>query len=604
MLASIRKCFAILSARMRLRWVGLIPLAVTVAALESMGAAGVFAFITIINEPTQVATVPVVSALYRVLPWQEGKALILSLAIALAAFYILKNILVGLIIYLQSRVVSNSAAELSAQLFKGYLTVPFAFHLQRNSAEVIRTTTDSVQQTVQGVMEPALGIVTETFVLMGILTVLMITAPLATVIAALFLGCLIGLLLRVTKHPFSSWGVREQELRREILQTLQQSLGALKEVKVMGREHFFFGIFASLQAGLARIQYLRSTLSLIPNLLIETVFVCGMLLVVGLVTVRASAPQDVLPLLGLYAYAGFRIIPSMNRVLMKRNFIRHGSGAVDIVYSDFMLLRDSMANGFESRPMVGPSLGHHMVLTGVSYAYEGASAPALRDINLTITCGESLGIVGATGAGKSTLINIILGLLQPSSGEITVDGRSILGSKSSWLSRISYVPQEVYLTDDSLRRNIALGCEDQEIVEARVRASVRMAQLESFIDGLPQGLDTTVGERGIRLSGGQRQRIAIARALYSEPELIVFDEATSALDNRTEAEVTRAMQALHGVTTLIIIAHRLSTVRVCDRLVFLHNGQLTGTGTFDELLQENREFREMVSRPGSDEAPL
>ena len=235
------------------------------------------------------------------------------------------------------------------------------------------------------------------------------------------------------------------------------------------------------------------------------------------------------------------------------------------------------------------------MLERVRYTYEGSATPALREIDLTIRCGESVGIVGPTGSGKSTLINVILGLLRPSSGRLTVDGRDAFDNLRLWQRKIGFVPQEIYLTDDSLRRNIAFGLEDEEIDERQVKAAIRLAQLEDLVALLPLGLDTVIGERGIRLSGGERQRVAIARALYHEPELLVFDEATSALDNQTERAVSRAIDALQGNKTLILIAHRLSTVRKCGRLIFLCAGRVAGSGTFEQLLQTNREFRELVA---------
>ncbi|MBI3302784.1 MAG: ABC transporter ATP-binding protein [Deltaproteobacteria bacterium] len=595
MIATLRKCLLFLSPQIRWRWAGLIPLAVAAALLETLGAAAVFALMKIISDPSHVSRLPVVSAIYRVLPWREGRAVVLSFTVLVALFYILKNGLLAVAAYVQNKVVSDSMAALSRRMLQGYLMVPYAFHFRRNSAELIRNTSDSAEAVFRLVMVSAVSAISEVLVEAGIITVLMVTAPGVTLFAIVVLFGMLAVLLKLTRRVFTRWGVREQELKRAILQSLQQSLGGLKEIKVMGRERFFYEGFASRQGALVRIRSLHTTLVAVPRLLIETVFVCGMLLVITLVTARDSAGPDLVPLLGLYAYAGFRVIPSVNRILLNLNDIRYGAAATQRLYNDFVAFGHLASGAFAVSEGEDLTFTDCISLEQVSYTYDGAPTPVLHDVTLTIRRGESLGIVGPTGAGKSTLIDLILGLLQPSGGRITVDGRDIVQPLRSWQRKIGYVPQSIFLTDDSMRRNIAFGLRDVDIDERKVQAAVRLAQLEEYVASLPHGLDTIVGERGVRLSGGQRQRVAIARALYHEPEVLVFDEATSALDNQTEREVIRAIEALRGEKTLLVVAHRLSTVRACDRLVFLCDGCVAGYGSFDDLMAHNPDFRRMAA---------
>jgi len=595
MLTTLRKCTAFLSPQMRWQWMSLVPLAVLGAFLEAVGAVAVFALIKIIGDPTQVTTLPVVSTLYTWLPWQVEGQIVLSFTVLVGVFYIVKNGLLAVAGYVQSIVAGHSVASLSRRMFLGYLMVPYPFHFQRNSAELIRNITDAVDVVFRQVMLSAVSLVSEALIVTGIVVVLMVSAPFVTLFTVALLFGTVAVLLKLTRRVFTRWGARQQELRKTILQSLHQSLGGLKEVKVLGREQFFYNIFARRQGTLVRVHSRYATGTTAPRLLIETVFVCGMLLVIVLVTREGRDALDLVSLLGLYAYAGFRIIPSAYRIMLSVSVIRHGTAAVNHVYNDFMAFAPHLPEADRTTNGEDLSFTDGLVLDNVSYAYSAEDAPVLEEVSLTIRRGESIGIVGPTGVGKSTLIDLVLGLLHPSTGRILVDGKDIFSAMRSWRHKIGYVPQSIFLTDDTLRRNIAFGLEDAEIDERQLHIAVRMAQLEKFVATLPRGLETVVGERGVRLSGGQRQRVGIARALYHEPEILVFDEATSALDNQTERAVIGAIESLRGEKTLLIVAHRLSTVRGCDRLVFLRDGRIAGCGSFDELLVNNADFRDMAA---------
>lgn len=586
---------------MRLRWAALIPLALISAMMEALGAAAVFFLIRVVSDPAAPIHIPVVG---RVLDAYPRTHLVPWLTLLVGLFYVVKNGLLAFAAYAQRTLVAESEAALARRTLRGYLSLPYAFHLRRNSAEMVRNIFDSVQRVFERVLLPALGIVTESLVIAGILAVLLLAAPLPTVAAGGFLFLLLAVLLRATRHRVARWGAQEQRLKKETLQSLQQSLGGLKEIRVMGRERFFYERFGALRQELARIASLHDTFAAMPRLLMETVFVLGMLLVLLSITDGGGARHEAVALLGLCAYGGFRIIPSVNRMFYSINSIRFGAAAVNHLYADVMLFDEHddatpAAAGGRRRPF-----RESIALAGVHYIYEGAAGPALRDVSLTIRRGESVGIVGPTGSGKSTLINIILGLLRPSAGSVMVDGRDIFADLGAWQGKIGYVPQEVFLLDDTLRRNIAFGLAEAEIDEGKLRAAVGLAQLEEYVASLPLGLETVVGERGLRLSGGERQRIAIARALYHEPDLLIFDEATSALDNQTERALSRAIETLQGEKTLVLIAHRLSTVQQCGRLIFLRNSRIEGEGTFAQLLESNREFRDMVSRHEASEISL
>jgi ATP-binding cassette subfamily C protein len=403
------------------------------------------------------------------------------------------------------------------------------------------------------------------------------------------------LLLKLSRRIFTRLGSREQELKQEILKSLQQSLGGVKEVKVLGRERFFFDDFTSRHGALTRLRAHHFTLSAAPRLIIETIFITGMLFVISSLVMSSEVGTGLMPQLGLFAYAGVRLIPSASRTLANLNSIRFGSSVTQRLYNDYVQCAHTLDSYPNSHMDSEITFADRVDIKHLTYTYEESPRPVLTDISLTIRRGETIGIVGPTGAGKSTLIDLLLGLLSPSAGDIFSDGENIARSPRSWRTKIGYVPQSIFLIDDTIRRNIALGVKDKEINEQKLWNAIRLAQLEDYVHSLPLGLHTIVGERGVRLSGGQRQRIAIARALYHEPELLMFDEATSALDNQTEREVIQAIETLRGKKTLVIVAHRLSTVRSCDFLVFLKGGKIAACGTFDELLVHSEDFRCMAA---------
>jgi ATP-binding cassette subfamily C protein len=332
-----------------------------------------------------------------------------------------------------------------------------------------------------------------------------------------------------------------------------------------------------------------------PRFLVETVFICIPLVMIILTRNKAGFGHSILPLLGLYAYAGFRAIPSFNRITMHVNNIRYGGAVADSLYDDFNLLGIAQDRSHHEDIDQHLSFEHSLSAEDVCFSYDEKTGYVLKDLSLTIKRGEYIAIAGATGAGKSTIIDIILGLIPPSSGKITVDGIDISNKVSAWRKKIGYVPQDIYLTDDTLRRNIAFGISDEEISENKVLEALRLAQLGDFVASLPKGLDTVTGERGVTLSGGEKQRVAVARALYLNPEILIFDEATSALDSHTEQKLADAIRSLRGHTTIILVAHRIQTIKNCDRIIFIRNKRIEATGGWDELLKSSPEFCKLVN---------
>ena len=443
------------------------------------------------------------------------------------------------------------------------------FHLQRNSATLIQNTTQEVSQFTFGAILPGMGLITESLVVVGLASLLLIAEPIGAIAVVITLGSAAIIFHKFTRQKVTSLGTSRQFHDRLKLQHLQQGLGGAKDVKLLGRENDFLNQYKNHSDQTALIGQRMQTLTQLPRLWIELLAMIGLASIVLIMVVQGKSIGAIAPTLGLFTAAAFRLMPSMNRILNYTQSIRYGLATTNTLCTELKLN--------SSVPNAAPAITapwQEITLRDVCFAYPNAPAPALNHLSLTIQRGETIGFVGPSGSGKSTLVDVVLGLLTPSAGTILVGDSDIQNNLRGWQNQIGYVPQSIYLTDDSLRRNVAFGLADDKIDNAAVARAIRSAQLEEFVATLPAGLEAVVGERGIRLSGGQRQRIGIARALYHDPSVLVLDEATSALDTATEQGVMEAITALHGTKTILIVAHRLSTVEHCDRLYRLENGVL------------------------------
>ncbi|KIL97725.1 ABC transporter ATP-binding protein [Paramagnetospirillum magnetotacticum MS-1] len=588
---TIRACIAMLDPPLRLRWAGLVVLAAGAALLETIGTGVVFGLISVVNDIEILARLPVLGPQLSELARQNQAMTLVVLGLAVVVFFVAKNCYLYFQIYNQEKTGFDTTSIVSDTLLRGYLQVDYTFHFRRNSAQLIQTLEYAVDDSFRSALLSAVIMVSEILVAMGIVTVLLVSEPKISLVTALVLGLLMLGTLTATRRAFSAMGARIQVLQAQVIQAMQQALGAVKEAKVLGREDFFADRYGGLYR--ERSQYLcrASVLQQMPRLAMETLMVAGMVLVITLVVLGADRREAVLPTLALFGYAGFRLQPSLNRIVLYFNNIRKGAAATQSISGDWQRLRLAAAPLSHPAPL---DFTRQLELDAVRYTYPGGDREILKGVTLTVRRGSSIGIAGTTGAGKSTLIDVVLGLLSPTGGRVLVDGVDIAADPRAWQRKIGYVPQVIYLTDDTLRRNIALGIPDGEIDDECIRRAISLAQLDDVVAVLPQGLDTRLGERGINLSGGQRQRIGVARALYNEPELLIFDEATSSLDSETEREVSRAIEALSGEKTVILIAHRLSTLHKCSEIILLKDGVVAGRGSYDDMISGNDDFRRMT----------
>jgi ABC-type multidrug transport system fused ATPase/permease subunit len=388
----------------------------------------------------------------------------------------------------------------------------------------------------------------------------------------------------LTRSRSKAWGEAYQFHERMRVRHLQQGLGAAKDIKVLGREDEFIAQYRTYNEGAARVGQRQSTVQQLPRLFLELLAIVGLAGAVFVLIARGSRVEVLLPTMGLCAAAAFRLMPSVNRLLGAMQGVRFSLPSVETLRHELLLLQK-----IDPPPATtGSPFAAELTLEHISFKYPGSDRWALDDVSMTVTCGMSTGFIGGSGAGKSTLVDIILGLLPPVTGTVCVDGSDIQMQLRGWQNQIGYVPQAIFLTDDTLRRNVALGLPDDRIDEAAVWRALHFAQLDRFVGELPDGLDTIVGERGVRLSGGQRQRIGIARALYHDPAVLVLDEATSSLDIHTERGLLKAVRALRGEKTLLIVAHRLSAVERCDRVYRLENGVVIDHGATGAVLANMR----------------
>jgi ABC-type multidrug transport system fused ATPase/permease subunit len=593
-LSVLRQGFFMLDSSMRRQWRWLVILSCIAALLELVGTGLVFGLISVMADPAGLANVALIGKWLGTVTANNANDAIITLSVILAIYVAAKNSFLFFQVYRREQVALDSAKQVSSTLLRGYLAAPYSFHFGRNSAHLIRTLTRSTDDVYGGVLRAAVGFLAESLSTICVLGVLIVTEPTATLVCVIVLGGATATILGASKQVLRRRGSRIQEIHGMILQWAQQCLAAVKEIKILGREDQFARHYEELRAENALLQRLTVSLLEMPRLTLETMVVMALMLAL-IVMLRDHEPARVVPLVGMFGYVGFRIMPSVNRMIVQVSQIRHGWAAVTMVHQDFdQLCRDTATLRFE-RPAEDITFREAIQLEGLTIRYPGSERPALTDISLTIPRGASVGIVGLTGAGKSTLVDALLGLLSPESGEILVDRVNVAGHLRAWQRLIGYVPQTIYLTDDTLRRNIALGVPDDQIDEQAVLEAVLLAQLDEFVARLDEGLDSRVGERGVRMSGGQRQRVGIARALYHRPEILVFDEATAALDGETEDAVTRAVESLAGAKTVIVIAHRLSTLRNCEPLVFLKDGRIQAVGTMAELLKIDPDFQSLAA---------
>ncbi len=485
----------------------------------------------------------------------------------------------------------DEEATLSVELLAYYVRAPYSLHLRRNSAELLRTMIESVSGIFFFGVVGLVTVLSELTYLVLILAMLVLVVPAPAVGFLLYFSLAGSLFLRLLRRRSQVYGQSLSDGSRAIYRTGTQILGGVKELQVRNNADHLLSEFGHARSEFGWARRRSAFVSELPKYFLEILFTTGFALLAVVLFARAPS-SEALPLLAFVVATGFRIMPSVARLLGGYNGIRIGLPALSDVQDDVRLARRSPA---ARQALAGRlPLRHELLVEHVSFRYPGTARDVLEDIGLRIPAGSTVALVGSSGAGKSTLADVIMGLHQPTDGRVAVDGVDIRSNITAWQRSIGMVPQDVFILDATLRANVAFGEAPGAVDESRLFAALARAQLDDLIRELPDGVDTIVGERGGRLSGGQRQRIGIARALYLQPSLLVMDEATSALDSETERRITDTIESLHGQLTVLVIAHRLSTVRKCDMLAYLEAGHIAAAGTFESVTEDSPAFARLV----------
>jgi ATP-binding cassette, subfamily B, bacterial PglK len=564
---------------------------IVAAGLEIIGVLAVVPLMQLLTgAPTDSGLLGRVSDLFGDPPTNQ-----LAVIIALVVFgaFVLKALFTLAFRWWMAGFLSAQEAETSTAMLRRYLAAPYWVHLQRHSQEFGRTLTQSVDQTYQLVVAGSITVMTEAAAVVALAVVLLVMNPVPAVVAVVYFAIAGFAFERIVRAPATRAGEVFQNASLNMHVTVMQTLQGIKEVKVRRTSAYFLDRFARERRRYARARRVSTFLTDLPRYALELVFVGGVAVLTA-VTLAQGNSATTLTTLALFLAAGFRMLPSLIRIVASLQMVRTGIPAVQLVLDDVRSTDLLDAPADDPRETRRTPLRHELVVDDVTYRYPSSDALVLDHVTLTVQAGTSVALVGSSGAGKTTLVDVILGLHQPEQGRVLVDGAPIDDDLAAWQRSIGLVPQDVYLIDDTLRANIALGEPDDLIDEQRMAEAVRMAQLDEHVATLPQGLATTVGERGARMSGGQRQRLGMARALYRRPDVLVLDEATSSLDNETERRISDVIATLHGTMTVLVVAHRLSTVRSCDQVVLLEGGRVAAVGTFDEVCERSPSFAHLV----------
>ncbi|MDC0059767.1 ABC transporter ATP-binding protein/permease [Pelagibacteraceae bacterium] len=573
-----------------------------VAALEMIGVGSIPVFLNLLLDPEKLISYLPGNNFVDSFSKKDFLYQILFSAVVLLIFFTLKNLFIFFINYLQTLFFRNVCVENSKRLFESYLNSPYSLHLNRNPAIINRNIVGEVRAACSYV-EGFINIFREIFIIFFILTLLLLVNPFTSFAVFLGIGSFAIIFYYSIRKKMAHLSEVAQYNRGRQVQLINQVFGAIKDTKILAKESYFINEFKNQTRGAENAVFFTKLINKTSRLFFEIIGILIILAFTLLFVTDGRSMESMIPILGLLGFATIRLIPSFNQITSTSAIMRNNLISFDIVISELEKLEKYNLKDDDPKILninqTNKPTNLNIEIKNITYEYPNSEKSSLNNISFKITSGSFIGIIGETGSGKSTLIDVILGLLEPTKGEIVVDGNNINKNFPLWQSHIGYIPQDIYLTDDTIKRNIAFGIPDNDIDNKKVQSSIKLAQLDKFISSLPSGADTFVGNRGIRLSGGQRQRIGIARALYRKSKILVLDEATSSLDFETEKRLIDDIERLSGDYTLIMVTHRLPTIKNCDEVIFLSEGKLVDQGKFDSLISRNDKlFKNNLGKKG------
>ncbi|MEY8096896.1 ABC transporter ATP-binding protein [Falsihalocynthiibacter sp. S25ZX9] len=595
---ALRKAWALLDAQERRSAIKVLAIMVLSALGSAVMVGSVFPFLAVLSDPGMIQSNSKLSWLYDVGGFTSSYSFLYAIGICSITVILLSNLLLIVNTWTVVHFTSMRIHAISARLMAHYLAQPYTFFLSHHSGTMTTNILSEAQQAAQQFIRPVAEFISASLTVTAVVVTLLIVNPLVATASIVVLVTVYGGVMIASRKYVRLMGKRRAEANEVRYRVAGEAFGGIKDIKLLGHEAEYLDRFSKPSFEIARAQIGEGVISQAPRYAVQ-ILAFGGIIVLCLVMLDPQSLQErnalggLLPTIGLLAFAGQRMMPELQKMFMSLTQMTAGTAALDRVYED---LHSGASLEIERDRPAPLGLKQTLELKDICYTYPKAERQGLSEIDLEIRAGERIGVVGCSGAGKTTLADVILGLLAPEQGSLFADGRAVTTETlRAWQQSVGYVPQDIFLIDASLSENIALGFPLDEIDDAKVERAARIAQIHDFaMKELPEGYGTHVGERGVRLSGGQRQRIGIARALYNDADLIVFDEATSALDNMTEREVMAAIETLPGDKTILMIAHRLSTVKVCDRIVVMENGRITGVGEWDTLMLENAAFQRIA----------
>ena len=571
----------------------LLGMILIMALLDAIGVASIMPFMAVVTNPGLIETNALLSTLYKVMGSPSQRDFLLVFGILVFIFLLFSLIFKALTTYCQLRFNLLREYSIGKRLVEAYLHQPYSWFLSRNSAELGKNILSEVNTVITNGMIPFTTLIAQSAVACALLLLLLIVDPFLAISIGVVVCGAYSLIFKFISGALNRLGLNSLEANSKRFMVVSESFSAAKEVKIGGLEATYINRFADSAKIYAKHQSTNLAIVSLPRFALEAIAFGGMMLMALYLMVKGASLNDALPVISLYAFAGYRLVPAFQQIFGSLSQLRITGPAINALHADLSTLKWSPIRDTPNTPI---SLKQSITLNDIHYAYPNAARPTLNGISLNIPAHKVIGLVGSTGCGKTTTVDLILGLLESQQGTLCVDGQGINSTNiRQWQKIIGYVPQQIYLADDTVASNIAFGVDKKDINQDAVTRAAKIANLHDFLmHDLPDGYETKVGERGVRLSGGQRQRIGIARALYHNPQVLILDEATSALDNLTELAVMEAINKLRHDITIILIAHRLSTVKECDQIYLLDKGQVIAQGDYDYLRQSSTVFQEMT----------